>query len=76
MVVSRWSILLSQLQNLSLLTPSMGVLFPILRRGKVSTLWSLFLSFMCFANCILYLGYYKIFYFLIGYFLQAQVLDC
>ena len=23
-------------------TPSMGVLFPILRRGKVSTLWSLF----------------------------------
>jgi hypothetical protein len=35
----------------------MGVLFPILRRGKVSTLWSLFfLSFMRFANCILYLG--------------------
>jgi hypothetical protein len=35
-------------------TPSMGVLFPILRRGKVSTLWSsFFLSFMCFANCIL-----------------------
>jgi hypothetical protein len=32
----------------------MGVLFPILRRGKVSTLWSsFFLSFMCFANCIL-----------------------
>jgi hypothetical protein len=27
-------------------TPSMGVLFPILRRGKVSTLWSsFFLSF-------------------------------
>jgi hypothetical protein len=24
-------------------TPSMGVLFPILRRGKVSTLWSSFL---------------------------------
>jgi hypothetical protein len=23
-------------------TPSMGVLFPILREGKVSTLWSLF----------------------------------
>jgi hypothetical protein len=34
--------------------PSMGVLFPILRRGEVSTLWSsFFLSFMCFANCIL-----------------------
>ena len=41
-------------------TPSMGVLFPILRRGKVSTFWSsFFLSFMCFANCILYLGYSK-----------------
>jgi predicted branched-subunit amino acid permease len=39
-------------------TPSMGVLFPILRRNKVYTLWSsFFLSFMCFANCILYLGY-------------------
>jgi hypothetical protein len=35
-------------------------LFPILRRGKVSTLWSsFFLSFMCFANYILYLGYSK-----------------
>jgi hypothetical protein len=42
------------------LTPSMGILFPILRRGKVSTFWSLFfLSFMCFADCILYLGYSK-----------------
>ena len=41
-------------------TPSMGVLFPVLRRGKVSTLWSsFFFSFMCFANCILYLGYTK-----------------
>jgi hypothetical protein len=37
-----------------------GVLFPILRRGKVSTLWSsFFLSFMWLANCILYLGYSK-----------------
>ena len=36
-------------------TPSMGVLFPILRRAKVSTLWSSFLSFMRLANCILYL---------------------
>ena len=34
-----------------------GWLFPILRRGKVSTFWSsFFLSFMCFANCILYLA--------------------
>jgi hypothetical protein len=32
----------------------MGILFPILRRNEVSTLWySFFLSFMCFANCIL-----------------------
>jgi hypothetical protein len=45
--------------NFVSVTPSMGVLFPILRRGKVSTLWSLFLSFMCLANCILYLGYSK-----------------
>jgi hypothetical protein len=35
----------------------MGVVFPILRRGKVSTLWSsFFLSFMSFTNFILYLG--------------------
>ena len=35
-------------------TPSMGILFPILRRNEVSTFWSsFFLSFMCFANCIL-----------------------
>jgi hypothetical protein len=34
-------------------TPSMGILFPLLRRIEVSTLWSSFLSFMCFANCIL-----------------------
>ena len=39
-------------------TPPMGVLFPILRRGIVSTLQSsFFLSFICLANCILYLGY-------------------
>jgi hypothetical protein len=41
-------------------TPSMGVLFPILRSSKVSTLWSSFyLSFMHLANCILYIGYSK-----------------
>jgi hypothetical protein len=46
--------------NFVSVTPSMAVLFPILRRGKVSTLWSSFsLSFMCFVNCILYLGYPK-----------------
>jgi hypothetical protein len=43
--------------NFVFVTPSMGVLFPILRRGIVSTLqFSFFLSFMCLANCILYLG--------------------
>jgi hypothetical protein len=35
-------------------TPYVGILFPILRRDEVSTLWSsFFLSFMCFANFIL-----------------------
>jgi hypothetical protein len=35
-------------------TPSMGVSFPLLKRNKVSTLLSsFFLSFLCFANCIL-----------------------
>jgi hypothetical protein len=34
--------------------PSMGILFPILRRNEVSMLWSsFFLSFLCFENCIL-----------------------
>jgi hypothetical protein len=46
--------------NFLSVTPSMGALFPILRRDKVSTLWSLFfLSFICLANCILYPGYSK-----------------
>ena len=40
--------------NFVSVTPSMGILFPILRRNEVSTRWSsFFLSFMCFANCIL-----------------------
>jgi hypothetical protein len=40
--------------NFVSVTPSMGVLFPILRRGELSTLCSsFFLSFMCFASCIL-----------------------
>jgi hypothetical protein len=42
--------------NFVSVTPSMGILFPILRRSEVSTLWSsFFLSFMFF--CKLYLGY-------------------
>jgi hypothetical protein len=28
-------------------------LFPILRRNEISTSWSSFLIFLCFANCIL-----------------------
>jgi hypothetical protein len=40
--------------NFLSVTPSMGILFPILRRNEVSTLWSFFfLSCMCFAYCIL-----------------------
>ena len=40
--------------NFVSVTPSMGILFPILRRNEVSTLWSsFFLIFLCFANCIL-----------------------
>jgi hypothetical protein len=40
--------------NFVSVTPSMGVLFPILRRNEVSTRWSsFFLIFLCFANCIL-----------------------
>jgi hypothetical protein len=40
--------------NFASVIPSMGILFPILRKNKLSTLWSsYFLSFMCFANCIL-----------------------
>jgi hypothetical protein len=52
---SLWMVLPSiSASNFVSVTPSMGILFPILRRNKVSTLWSsFFLSFMCFANCIL-----------------------
>jgi hypothetical protein len=40
--------------NFVSVTPSMGILFPILRRNEVSTLWSsFFLSFMSPANYIL-----------------------
>jgi hypothetical protein len=40
--------------NFVSVTAFMSILFPILRRNKVSTHWSsLFLIFLCFANCIL-----------------------
>jgi hypothetical protein len=53
--VSGWSFLQSLLHTLCLLTPSMGILYPILRRMEVSTLWpSFFLSFMHFGNYALF----------------------
>jgi hypothetical protein len=43
--------------NFVSVTPFMSVLFPILRRGKVTTLWSsFFLTFMCFATCNLFVS--------------------
>ena len=59
MAVSRWSIILSQVQTLSL-NSLHGCFVSNSKKGQVSTLWSpFFLSFMCFASCILYLGYSK-----------------
>ena len=41
-------------QNFVSVTPSMEILFPIIKRNEVSTHWSsFFLIFLCFANCIL-----------------------
>ena len=52
--VSGWPFLQSLFYDLSLLTPPKGILFPLLRRTKASTLWSsFFLSFMWSVNCIL-----------------------
>jgi hypothetical protein len=55
--IPRWGSLwmvLPSFSALNFVTPSMGILFPILRNSKISTLLSsFFLSFMCFANCIL-----------------------
>jgi hypothetical protein len=54
-----WGSLLMVLPSISALnfvslTPSMSILFPILRRSEISILCSsFFLSFMCIANCIL-----------------------
>ena len=40
--------------NFVSVTPSMGILFTILRRNEVSTCWySFFLILLCFAKCIL-----------------------
>jgi hypothetical protein len=39
--------------NIVSVTSSMDILFPVLRRNEVSTGWSSFLIFLCFANCIL-----------------------
>jgi hypothetical protein len=40
--------------NFVSVAPFMGILFPILKRNEISTHWSsLFLIFLCFANCIL-----------------------
>ena len=52
---SLWMVLSSvSAPNFVSVTPFMRILFPILRKNEVSTLWSsFFLSFMCFANCIL-----------------------
>ena len=52
---SLWKVIpLVSAPNFVSVTPSMGILFPLLRRIEVSTLWSsFFLSFTCFANCIL-----------------------
>jgi hypothetical protein len=42
--------------NFVSVTPFMGILFPILRRNEVPTHWSsLFLIFLCFANCNKYI---------------------
>jgi hypothetical protein len=50
-----WMVILSVCAlNFICVTLPMSILFPLLRRIEISTLWSsFFLSFMCFANCIL-----------------------
>jgi hypothetical protein len=39
--------------NFVSVTISIRISFPILKRNEVSTRWSSFLIFLCFANCIL-----------------------
>jgi hypothetical protein len=44
-------------------TPSMGILFPVLRRSEVSTLWSsFFLSFMVFCCFVLFVCLFWVFF--------------
>ena len=52
---SLWMVMTSVFApNVVSVTPSMSILFPILRRNEVSTIWSsFFLSFMWSVNCIL-----------------------
>jgi hypothetical protein len=59
---SLWMVLPSvPASNLVSVTPSMDILFPILRRSEISTLWfSFFLSFLYFANCILDILYLNV----------------
>jgi hypothetical protein len=56
--VPRWGSLWMAFPSVSapyFVSPPVGILFPLLRRTEVSTLWSSFLSFMWSVNC--YLGY-------------------
>jgi hypothetical protein len=52
---SLWMVIPSvSASNFVSVVPSMRILFPLLRRIKISTLWfSFILNFMCFVNCIL-----------------------
>ena len=56
--IPRWGSLWMVIPSVSVphfvsVTPSMGILFPLLRRIEVSTLWSsFFLSFVWSVNCI------------------------
>ena len=56
--ISRWSSLwivhpFVLTPNFVSVTPFMAILFPILKRNEVYTCWSsLYLIFLCFANCI------------------------
>jgi hypothetical protein len=52
---SLWMVLpLGSALNFVFVTHFMGIFFHLLRRIEVLTLWSsFFLSFICFANCIL-----------------------
>jgi hypothetical protein len=56
--IPRWGSFCMAIASVSALnfvsvTPSNGILFPILRRMEVSLFWSSILSFICFANSIL-----------------------